>query len=108
MGRINVVVPAPFAPTRPYTPPRGISRLTEESAARVPKRRVRSETAITGSAAAIRVGETQMVQRDDGDYGFTRNVSGIGRSGAAVGISRVKWRVVPSNAHEPSLQREAV
>src|SRR5688500_959138 len=41
-------------------------------------------------------------------YGFTRSTSGIGLSGAAVGIARLKRRVVPSNVHAPSLQREVV
>ena len=42
MCLMSVVLPAPFAPTRPYTPPRGIDRLTEFSAVFAPKRRVRS------------------------------------------------------------------
>jgi hypothetical protein len=41
-------------------------------------------------------------------YGLTRSTSGIGVSGAAVAISRLKRSVVPSNAHPPSLQREPV
>src|SRR5437016_2588655 len=40
-------------------------------------------------------------------YGLTRSTSGIGRSGGAVAISRLKRRVVPSNVQPPSLQREA-
>ena len=39
-------------------------------------------------------------------YGLTRRTSGIGLSGAEVAISRLKRRVVPSNVHPPSLQRE--
>ena len=41
-------------------------------------------------------------------YGLTRSTSGIGLSGAAVVISRLKRSVVPSNIHPPSLQREPV
>jgi hypothetical protein len=40
------------------------------------------------------------------NYGLTRSTSGIGVSGAAVEISRLKRSVVPSNIHPPSLQRE--
>jgi len=39
---------------------------------------------------------------------LTRSTSGIGVSGAAVAISRLKRSVVSSNIHPPSLQREAV
>ena len=41
-------------------------------------------------------------------YGLTRNTRGIGLSGTAVAISRLKRSVVPSKAHLPSLQREPV
>lgn len=41
-------------------------------------------------------------------YGLTRSTSGIGLSGAAVAISRLKRSVVPSNIHPPPVQREAV
>ena len=49
MCLMSVVFPAPLAPTRPYTPPRDIDRLTESSAVIRPKRRVRSVMLITGS-----------------------------------------------------------
>lgn len=41
-------------------------------------------------------------------YGLTRSTSGIGLSGAAVAISRLKRSVVPSNIHPPSLQCDPV
>jgi hypothetical protein len=39
---------------------------------------------------------------------LTRSTSGIGWSGAAVAIWRLKRSVVPSNIHAPSRQREVV
>ena len=41
-------------------------------------------------------------------YGLTRSTSGIGLSGAAVEISRLKRSVVPAHFHPPSLQRGPV
>src|SRR6185503_18076737 len=50
---MSVVLPAPFAPTRPYTAPRGRDRLTERSAVLSPKRRVSSETWMTESGVGL-------------------------------------------------------
>src|ERR1700730_17771330 len=49
---ISVVLPAPLAPTRPKTMPRGMVMLTSSSAAFTPKRRVSALTSTTGSATA--------------------------------------------------------
>ena len=47
MCLMSVVLPAPFAPTSPYTPPRGTVIVTDESAVFAPKRRVNPDTAMT-------------------------------------------------------------
>src|SRR5436305_2893977 len=47
---ISVVLPAPLAPTRPKTVPRGRLRLTPSRASFAPNRRVRPRTSTTGSA----------------------------------------------------------
>src|SRR5437588_5599646 len=49
--RISVVLPAPLAPTRPKTQPRGTVRLTPSSARLGPKRRVKPRSSTTGSWA---------------------------------------------------------
>src|SRR6266567_7689315 len=59
MWRMSVVLPAPLTPTRPYTAPRGSDSLTESSAVRVPKRRVRSKTWMTGSPMCVYTNEAQ-------------------------------------------------
>src|SRR5262245_5730029 len=46
---ISVVLPAPLAPTRPNTAPRGTARLTRSSATLAPKRRVTPRMSMTGS-----------------------------------------------------------
>src|SRR5438552_6702021 len=50
---MSVVFPAPLAPTRPYTAPRGIDKLTESSAVFESKRRVSSVTSMTGSPTRV-------------------------------------------------------
>src|SRR5689334_3494021 len=57
MCLMSVVLPAPFAPTRPYTAPRGIDRLTEDRAVRAPKRRVSPVTLMTGSFIGVAIHE---------------------------------------------------
>ncbi len=49
---MSVVLPAPLAPTRPSTMPRGSVKLTLSSAVMAPKRRVKALTSTTGSANA--------------------------------------------------------
>src|SRR6185369_8322686 len=51
MCLMSVVLPAPLAPTRPKTTPRGKSTLTSSSATTAPKRRVSARTSTTGPAA---------------------------------------------------------
>ena len=46
---MSVVLPAPLAPTRPYTAPGGIDRLTESRAVVAPNRRVSSDTLMIDS-----------------------------------------------------------
>ena len=46
---MSVVLPAPLAPTRPWTLPRVTDKLTDASAVLAPKRRVNSDTRTTGS-----------------------------------------------------------
>src|SRR6185295_1754775 len=46
---MSVVLPAPLAPTRPWTAPRDMDRLTEARAVLAPKRRVSSDTLTTDS-----------------------------------------------------------
>src|SRR5688500_12875269 len=60
---MSVVLPAPLAPTRPWTSPRGIARLTELSAVLPAKRRVRSDTATMGSGTCEAPGERVAVER---------------------------------------------
>src|SRR4029078_9367488 len=53
MCLISVVFPAPLAPTRPYTPPRGSDRVTDASAVFESKRRVRAVMSMTGPVSGV-------------------------------------------------------
>ena len=50
---MSVVLPAPLAPTRPWTTPRVTDKLTEASAAVAPKRRVSSDTWMTSRPSML-------------------------------------------------------
>ena len=50
---MSVVFPAPLAPTRPYTPPRGNDKLTDASAVFESKRRVRLLMSMTGVVSCV-------------------------------------------------------
>ena len=50
---MSVVLPAPLAPTRPWTAPRVTDKLTEARAVLAPKRRVSSDTVITDSTLEL-------------------------------------------------------
>src|SRR5580704_17197335 len=92
--RISVVFPAPLAPTRPKTLPRGTIILTRFSAALAPKRRVTSRismtTSLVSSPCATMVSLLLMLclhdlialanQLDDG-VGVDVHLPGLGQEG---------------------------
>src|SRR5260221_6315421 len=53
MCLMSVVLPAPFAPTRPYTPPRRKVSVTDDNASFAPNRRVSDEISMTESFKGV-------------------------------------------------------
>src|SRR5688572_32115643 len=86
---MRVVLPAPLAPTRPNTDPRGTSRLTPSRASLGPNRRLRRFTVITDSnMGSGLLGQGLVAAADEVDQlvGLEAELAGLGQQGVdAVG-----------------------
>src|SRR5262249_54674172 len=87
---MRVVLPAPLAPTRPRTAPRGTARLTRSRATLAPKRRVRLRTAMTGRSGpgmgsgllgAGGQGQVALAEQLDDLVGVDVQLPGLGQQG---------------------------
>src|SRR3990172_1312708 len=79
---IEVVLPAPFGPRRPYVSPRAISKPTPSTASRSPKRFTRPRQDRVGAPGGTPVGPVAGVGAAAGSCPFP--AGGIGDGGTAV------------------------